>query len=165
MVLNGKAYNVYFLGVKRDFKKAEITEKIGEQCKNNPDDTRCKNIVAECAKNTEQCKERATEYCDKNPNDQKCLQLKKLYCLKNATDERCREYLKNLCEKYPKLAHCAVKQVAGKNVTVINESAVSAITAEGGEVAKNLVAVKNRDRIKNIVTNVVGARRAGTTQG
>jgi hypothetical protein len=163
MVLNGKAFNVYFIGVKRDFKKAEITEKIGEQCKNNPDDARCKNIVAECARNTEQCGERVKAYCEANPTSARCLQLKKLYCLKNATDERCREYLKGLCEKYPKLAHCAVKQVAGKNVTVINESAVSAITAERGEVDENLLAVKNRDRIKNIVKNVVGARRAGAT--
>ncbi len=155
MVLNGKAYNVYFLGVKRDFKKAEITEKIGEQCKNNPDDARCKNIVAQCAQNKEQCGERVKNYCEANPTNIRCLQLKKLYCLRNATDERCREYLKGLCEKHPKLAHCNIQTVEGKKLVGIRAEKVASITKEKGEVAKNLVAIKERPIIKNIVKNRV----------
>ena len=148
MVLNNEAYNVYFMGMKRQFKLAEVTEKLGEYCSSNTNDARCKNIVSTCIQNPEQCKERVTDYCKNNPSDLKCLQLKKLYCLGNASDERCREYLKGLCEEHPELAHCRIRAVAGKAVAGINAEKVSAITAEKGEKARSLIASKVREKLR-----------------
>ncbi len=147
LVLNEKAYNVYFLGVKRNFRLTEITQKLGEYCEENTEDTKCKKIVPTCTQNSEDCGERIEEHCKNNTTDQKCLQLKKLYCLKNASDERCREYLKGLCEKYPKLAHCRIRTVAGQNVVGIKPTAVSAATVETGEVTDTLVVRKVRPKL------------------
>lgn len=150
MVLNEKAYNIYFLGVKRNFRLTEITQKLGEYCEENTEDTKCKKIVPTCTQNSEGCGERIEEHCQNNTSDNSCLQLKKLYCLRNATDERCREYLKGLCERYPNLAHCRISTVAGQQVVSIKPSKVSAITVETGEKIRNLVTTKIRERL-NIV--------------
>ncbi len=157
MVISDRGYNIYLLGMKRQFKLAEITEKVGEYCTGNAEDSRCRNIAPECAQDTVQCKERVSNYCQLNPSDLKCLQLKKLYCLRNASDERCREYLKDLCEENSGLAHCKVKTVAGKVVTSINANKVLAITAEKGEVARNLVKTKVRDGLKILKNRVEDA--------
>jgi len=166
LVINNDIYNVYFLGVKRYFRLEEVTTKIGEYCEENAEDTRCKNIVSECARNTESCKNRVTEYCENNTSDQQCLQLKKLYCLKNASDERCRNYLEELCtgnkniETNKNLAHCRVKNVSGEEVVSIDATVVSAVTAERGETARNLVATKAREKLQN-VKNRVGSTDLG----
>ena len=154
MVLNNESYNIYLLGMKRQFKLAEVTEKVGEYCSGNTGDSRCRNIVSECARNTEQCKNKVSNYCELNTSDLKCLQLKKLYCLKNALDERCRDYLKDLCEETPGLAHCRIKTVAGKAVASINSNKVLAITAEKGENARNFVKSKIRKGLENMKTRI-----------
>lgn len=144
LTIGDKSFNIYLLGMKRQFKLGEVTEKVGEYCSDNPSDSRCRNVVSTCAQNTVGCKETITDYCKRNPSDLKCLQLKKLYCLKNASDERCREYLKGLCEGNPRLEHCRVSTAAGKKIVAINAKKVSAITAERGEKAGALVKSKVR---------------------
>ncbi len=148
MVLNGKTYNIYLLGMGRKFKLAEVTEKIGDYCKDNPEDEKCTKINSRCKDDVEDCKEKVKEHCEENTADQKCLQLKKLYCLKNASDERCREYLKDLCEENPRLAHCRIREVNGQRVIGVNPTAVVAVTAERGESPTSLVIDKTRPGLR-----------------
>ncbi len=155
IVLNGKAYNVYFLGMARNFRLAEVTEKIGGYCGENPEDSRCMNIIAECASNRKNCSEVVENYCSENTSDLKCLQLKKQYCLKNASDERCREYLKGLCEDNSNLVHCRIRTVNNNQVISINMEQVSSATAEAGEDQNSLVRKMERATIlKNVRTPV-----------
>jgi len=154
MVLNGKAFNVYFLGMARKFKLAEVTEKIGDYCKKNPGDLKCKKIVKTCDENTAFCGEKVKNYCQKNTSDVNCLQLKKQYCLKNASDERCREYLKDLCEEKPSLAHCRIRIVEGKRIIGVNPVAVAAVTAEKGESITSLVIDANRPGLRVARRNI-----------
>ena len=148
MVLSGNAYNVYFLGMARNFKLEEVTEKIGNYCEENPDDEKCVSIVAKCDANKEKCAEDVSNYCTENSSDLKCLQIKKQYCLKNASDERCREYLKDLCEEKSSLAHCRVTTVEGKRIIGVNPTAIAAVTAERGESITSLVIDINRPGLK-----------------
>lgn len=165
MVLNGKAYNVYFLGVKRNFRLAEITEKIGDYCKENSDDSRCKRAMVQCASDPEECKEKAKNYCEENPTNLGCLQLKKAYCLMNATDERCRGYLEGLCEKYPSLNHCAITDVNDTAVVSINTNAVSETTIEEGEKLGDLIRSKIRSKIRSIVNSIETIESTGAGWG
>jgi len=148
MVLNGKTYNIYLLGMGREFKLAEVTEKIGDYCEDNPEDEKCTKINSRCSDDAEDCKEKVKEHCEENTDDQSCLQLKKLYCLKNASDERCREYLKDLCEENPRLAHCRVREVNGQRVIGVNPTAVAAVTAERGESPTSLVIDETRPGLR-----------------
>ena len=57
MVLDGKAYNVYLLGMGRKFKLTEVSEKIGDYCEENPEDVKCASIIAKCGESKENCAE------------------------------------------------------------------------------------------------------------
>ncbi len=155
MVVSGKAYNVYFLGVGRAFRLAERARKIGEYCEENPDDSRCQRVLPECISEPEQCRERVRAYCEGNPQNLGCLQLKKLYCLNNASDERCRDYLTGLCERYPRLGFCDVSTVNGEQVIAINAGEVKEATIEAGETIREMVSSKIRARIRAITQNLV----------
>ncbi len=163
MVLDDKPYNIYLLGVKRQFKVVEVAQKIGEYCKNHPDDARCKKLVSTCPRDADGCRNRIEEHCKNNTTDRQCLQLKKLYCLKNATDERCRNYLKSLCEKYPGLAHCRIRTVNGERIIGINSESVVDATAETGEVAENLVSTKTRPRLAVVKKKIDAVRTRALT--
>ena len=167
MVLDGKAYNVYFLGMGRNFKLTEVTEKIGDYCEENPDDSRCKNIVPNCAAYSVrgQCSELVSNYCQGNTSDLNCLRIKKQYCLKNASDERCLEYLKDLCEEKPSLAHCRVRTVEGKRIIGVNPTAVAAVTAEKGESITSLVIDLNRSGLRVARKSVKVVNPTGKTNG
>jgi hypothetical protein len=166
MVLDGKAYNVYFLGIQREFRLSEITEKIGDYCQQNTEDPKCLGVMADCNSDPVQCRERAREYCLNNPGNRGCLQLQKQYCLSNASDERCRAYLKGLCGEYPKLAHCRIRVVDGQRIIGIDANAVSTITAEAGEAETTLVSVKARPGLGNVKASISAVKNQnGNSRG
>lgn len=163
LVLNGKAYNVYFLGVRRSFTLSEVAQKIGDYCGQNPDDAKCLRIRANCQDDSEDCGERVREYCEANTSDMSCLQLKKQYCLRNATDERCREYLEGLCERSSDQGFCTVTTVSGSRVVSINREGTSEVTPEAGESETTLVSAKDRPKLQVVARNISSVRPTAAT--
>ncbi len=75
--LNGKSYNLYVIELKRDFKPAELREKVADYCRENKGDVNCR--------------EKIHEYCQNNPDDNRCISLAKSFCKDLTGDARCKQ--------------------------------------------------------------------------
>ncbi len=93
--INGKEYNLYILNIPRHFKRADIANGIGNYCKENPNDEKCKMVSTYSAKGSQ----KIAEYCENHPDDNRCKALEKAYCLRNMDDDRCRTLIENECSK------------------------------------------------------------------
>ncbi len=143
--MNGVLYNIYFVGVKRNFKPAEMAEKVSNYCEENFEDEKCSKAVGQCKENPRACRAKVLNFCKDNPEDEKCIDLQSTYCLKNASDIRCREHLLERCREDPEQLFC--KRTGDQNRLSIHPAAVRVVTAERGEdfnLPPKVKPVKNR---------------------
>ena len=159
--LNDKLYNVYFVGLKRNFKPVEAAEKVANYCEENPEAEKCQKISEQCEENPRGCKAKIMKECKDNPENEDCTQIKKNYCLENASDVRCRQYLVETCEENPEADYCKIRQHRDQNIVSIIPGKVRALTAEAGELPGRITGiikpVVNRWKVKAANPAQVGA--------
>ncbi len=101
---SGIQYNVYLLGVKREFSAAEAKESMGDYCKKHPRERACRHL----------------NLCKNHPDNPNCNEIKEKLCTGNAGDIRCRSFLKKHCTEKPEGVFCKKITVSGKTVITIN---------------------------------------------
>jgi len=98
--LDGTSYYTYITGVLKSFTAKELGLKLGEYCKDNPDDEKCKGVAFVCGtENIGQCKDKIAAYCESHPSDSRCKVLSQFMCKNNSDDTRCRQYLRTACSE------------------------------------------------------------------
>ena len=109
MDLNGNNYNLYVIEGTRRIKASELKDKVVEYCKNNPNDTNCRNKVY--------------QYCQNNPTDRRCRALFRAYCLRGHMDDtRCRQEFVDYCKENPTNRYCIPFELKRAKVYCENHS-------------------------------------------
>ncbi len=94
MELNGETYHLYILEGARRIRAQELGDKVADYCRNNPDDTNCRD--------------RVESFCESSPEDSRCKAIFRKYCIagNNMDDVRCREFVRGYCEENQELSEC-----------------------------------------------------------
>ena len=83
MTLDGKTYNLYIVGLRREIKAEELKHEVQDFCENNPTDARCMGGLK--------------GLCNQNPDSENCKQIFRESCIEHPGDERCRTAFQDFC--------------------------------------------------------------------
>jgi len=98
--IDGISYYAYITGVQKTFTARELANKLGEYCKDNPTDEKCKGIAFVCgSENIGQCKDKIATYCESHQDDARCKALALQTCKNNSDDTRCRATVRRYCNE------------------------------------------------------------------
>jgi len=127
MTVSGVSYNIYIIAAPRVAKASEAAEHIKDYCKENPVKCRVvanaiKGIGNTCDKvDSESCRDKIKEFCEKNPTDRRCVFAFREYCAKHIDDQRCVKEIKLFCSKNPSNEKCTTFCSKYPNVCVANQ--------------------------------------------